>query len=73
MAALKGRRAIPDRDLSRLSLDALHDTIMALDFDEAVYQSDRFNQETITEARERPPEMRDRFVVFVNRGDDAGF
>ena len=35
-------------------LDALHDQIMALSFDDAVCLSERFEQETETEARERP-------------------
>jgi hypothetical protein len=35
-------------------LDKLHDQIMALDFDEAICLSERFNQETETEVRERP-------------------
>jgi hypothetical protein len=35
-------------------LDKLHDQIMALDFDEAVCLSERFEHETEIEARERP-------------------
>lgn len=34
--------------------DTLHDQIMSLDFDEAVRLSERFEQETETEVRERP-------------------
>ena len=35
-------------------LDALHDQIMAMDFDDVVRMNERFNRETITEVRERP-------------------
>jgi hypothetical protein len=35
-------------------LDKLHDQIEAMSFNDAVEMIDRFNRETITEARERP-------------------
>lgn len=35
-------------------LNALHDQIMATDFHDVVRMNERFNRETITEARERP-------------------
>jgi hypothetical protein len=35
-------------------LDKLHDQIEAMSFDDLVCMIDRFNRETITEARERP-------------------
>jgi hypothetical protein len=35
-------------------LDALHDQIMAMDFDDVVRMNERFQQETETEVREQP-------------------